>query len=188
LTKQQIEQSPPMDADKPVSRQFETQYHQYFDWPMYWQGSWLWGTLHTPDLPAYGPETSSPVPGEPAQEQDSHLRSTNEVRGYAIQARDHHFGHIEDFVLEEETWQIRYVVVDTRNWLPGKRVLLAPQWISRVSWPESKVDVDMDEETIKRAPEFDRTVPLTRDYEEKLFRHYQREPYWTHAVATTPAH
>jgi hypothetical protein len=114
-----------------------------------------------------------------ADEQDNpHLRSTRKVTGYAIQARDGEIGHVEDFVLDDETWANRYIVVDTKNWWPGKKVLMAPQWISAVSWYDQSVVVDLARETIKRGPEYDPSALLNREYEARLHRHYGRMPYW----------
>jgi hypothetical protein len=178
LTKKQIEESPSIDAHKPVSRQFEAQYSQYYGLPYYWPGPLLWGPLEMPGayIPASIPvESHSSLPHE---SEDSHLRSANEVSGYRIQALDDAFGHIEQFILDDETWAIRYLVADTRNWWAGKRVLLAPSWISWVSWPEARVYVDLDRETVRRGPEYNPASPLTREYEQSLFEHYNREPYW----------
>jgi hypothetical protein len=177
LTKQQIEQSPSIDAHKPVSRQFEAEYFQYYGWPYYWPGPLLWGPVDFPGpyLPAVIPPGPHPAPPEA---EDSHLRSANEVAGYHIQALDQHFGHVEQYIFDGENWAIRYLVVDTRNWWPGKRVLLAPAWISWVSWSELRVYVDLDRSTVQRAPEYDPTAPITREYEQKLFEHYNRAPYW----------
>jgi hypothetical protein len=177
LTRTQIEQSPSIEAHKPVSRQYEADYFQYYGWPYYWSGPMLWGPLEFP-----GPYVATPAPEPPrhaaAPSEDSHLRSVNEVLGYQLQALDEHFGHVEDFILDDESWALRYLVVDTRNWWPGKRVLLAPQWIAWVSWPEARVYVDFDRQTVERAPLYDPAAPLTREDEEKLFEHYQRPPYW----------
>ena len=63
---------------------------------------------------------------------DVHLRSANKVTGYRIGATDGDIGHVEDFIIDDETWEIRYMVVDTQNWWPGKKVLVAPQWIGRM--------------------------------------------------------
>jgi len=100
------------------------------------------------------------------------------VTGYHIQATDGAIGHVEDFILEEETWAIRYLVIDTRNWWPGKKILISPQWIDRVSWNESKVFVNLSGETIKQSPEYQEDVPLTRDDETRLHGHYHRPGYW----------
>lgn len=180
LTKQQIEESPPIAADAPVSRQFEQEYYRYFNWPAYWGGPWDWGT--TPYPGAFVTEALPPPPAETQQKQEGnpHLRSISEVSHYAIQALNDHFGHVADFLLDPESWSIRYLVVDTRSWWPGKKVLLAPQWIAWVSWSESRVYVDLDRETVQRAPEYDPVIPVTRDYEAQLFEHYGQTPYWEH--------
>jgi len=109
---------------------------------------------------------------------DPHLRSTDSVQGHNLQALDGEIGHVEDFVIDDETWAIRYLIVDTRNWWPGKKVLISPQWIERVSWSESKVFVNLSREAIKQSPEYTEESLLTRDYETGLHQHYQREGYW----------
>src|SRR6185503_16405322 len=134
LTKDHIERSPSIDTHKPVSRQFEAEYAQHYGWPMYWYGPALWGP--TP-YPVYErgpgePPTSDPMV-RPEQSGDPHLRSAKEVMGYHIHAQDDEIGHVEDLIVDEQDWAVRYLVVDTRNWLPGKKVLLAPQWIEEVS-------------------------------------------------------
>ena len=96
------------------------------------------------------------------------------MSGHHVEAPDGVVGHVEDFIIDEETWAIRYLVIDTRNWWPGK-ILISPQWIERVSWDESKVFVSVPRETIKQAPEYTEESPLTRDYEAALHRHYGRQ-------------
>ena len=85
---------------------------------------------------------------------DRHLRSTYSVSGHHIQALDGEIGHVEDFVIDDETWAIRYLIVDTRNWWPGKKVSVSPQLIENVSWGERKVFVNLSRETIKESPEY----------------------------------
>lgn len=96
------------------------------------------------------------------------------MTGYAIQALDDDIGHVDDFILDDETWAIRYMVVDTRNWLPGKRVLVSPRWIRSVSWEEGAVHVDLHKEQVKGGPEYDPSRMLNREDEEQLHRHYRR--------------
>lgn len=186
LTKSQIEQSPSIETHKPISRAFEIEYSQYYGWPYYWPGPLLWGPVDFPGpLPA-GVPLPPPHPTPPTGE-DSHLRSVNEVsgfNGYLIQALDQAFGHVDQFILDDESWTIRYLVADMRNWLPGKHVLLSPNWISWVSWSEARVYVDLDRETIRRAPEYSLSEPLTRAFEERLFEHFSRTPYWQSAPPT----
>jgi hypothetical protein len=109
---------------------------------------------------------------------DPHLRSTTSVTGHHVQAMDGEIGHIEDFILDEDFWAIRYLVVNTKNWLPGKHVLVSPRWIERVSWSESKVFVNLSQEAIRKSPEFTIHSLLTREYEVGLHRHYDRYGYW----------
>lgn len=174
LTKKQIEDSPPLNSDKPVSLQFEEAYYGYHNWPMYWDGPHMWGSY--PYLVREREKWSKSAKEDKAW--DPHLRSTDEVGGYEIQANDGEIGHVEDFIIDDETWAIRYLVVNTRNWWPGRKVLISPQWIGRVGWSESKIFVNLSREAIKQSPEYSEKSLLTRDYEAGLYQHYQREDYW----------
>jgi hypothetical protein len=106
------------------------------------------------------------------------LQSTQEVIGYYIQASDGDIGHVEDFIADDAAWTMRYIVIDTRNWWPGKKVLVAPQWVTAVNWGESQVQVDLRCEDIKNSPEFDPAAPVNREYEERLYDFYGRPKYW----------
>lgn len=170
LTKKQIEDSPSLDSDKPVSRQFEQAYYGHHGWPTYWGGSNVWGIY------SYPSKKREATPGK--KKWDHHLRSTHDVTGYNIQATDGEIGHVDDFIIDDETWAIRYLIIDTQNWWPGKKILLAPQWIKRVSWNESKVFVSLLREDIKQSPEYTEESLLARDYEIGLHRHYNRLGYW----------
>ncbi len=180
LTKTQIEKSPPITADQPVSRQFEWDYYSYYGWPAYWDGPYAWGETPypTPGL-AHWSEAMRLTGGN-----DPHLRSMKEVTGYRIEASDGEIGHVEDFVIDDETRAIRYFVIATRNWWPGKKVLVSPQWIERVSWAESEVFINLNRTAIKDAPAYDEYMPITRDYETKLYQHYNREFYWAGSAAS----
>ena len=175
LTKNQIEGSPSLDSDKPVSRQFEESYYRYYGiMPMYWEGSNMWGAY--PYIERDREKRRKDTQGEKAW--DPHLRSTNDVRGHNIQATDGDIGHVEDFIIDDETWAIRYLIIDTQNWWPGKKVVISTKWIEKVSWIESKVFVDVSRETIRQSPEYTEESLLTREYETMLHRHYKRQKYW----------
>jgi hypothetical protein len=182
LTKKQIEDSPALASDKPVSRQFELDYYGHYGWSPYWVGPFAWG--HYPAPMRVGKEEAKSSAPEKAW--DPHLRSMREVTGYPIQAADGEIGHVEDFVLDDETWTIRYLIVDTRNWWPGKKVLVSPRWIERVSWSAFKVVVNLPRETIKQSPEYTEKSLITRDYETALHRHYHLEGYWIKGGADSP--
>jgi hypothetical protein len=174
LTKKQIEDSPPLDSDKPVSRQFEEAYYGYYGWPMYWDGPYMWGAY--PDIVRDIKYSREIMQAE--DKWNSHLRSTIEVNSYNIQASDGEIGHLEDFIIDDETWAIRYLIIDTHNWWPGKKVLVSPQWIEQVSWSDSKVFVNLSRESIKNSPEYTEESLITRDYETWLYGHYKRKAYW----------
>jgi len=174
LTKKQIAESPSLDSDKPVSQQFEEAYNRYYEWPMYWGGSNTWGSY--PSIVRDREKWRKSTGAEKTR--NSNLHSMNEVSGYHIQVADGEIGHVEDFIIDDETWAIRYLVIATRNWLPGKKVLVSPQWIERVGWSESKIFIHILREAIKLSPEFTGESLLTRDYEIELHRHYNRPGYW----------
>ena len=179
LTKKQIEKSPSLDRHKPVSRQFEDDYYGYYGWPTYWSGTSVWGDnlFIERDRNKWGSFTKG------AKAWDRHLRSTHEVTGYHLQALDGEIGHVEDFIIDDENWTIRYLVVGTKNWWPGKMVLVSPQWIERVSWEESKLFTNLSRQTIKESPEYTEASLLTRDYEIGMHHHYDRKGYWIDELA-----
>jgi uncharacterized protein YrrD len=174
LTKKQIEDSPSLNSDMPVSRQFEESYYGYYSWPRYWGGPHSWG--YYPYIERNREKWNDFTPAE--KKWDHHLRSSQEVTGYHIQAEDGEVGHVKDFIIDDETWAIRYLVVNTSNWWAGKKVLVSPQWIERVSWSERTVVVNLSRETIRHSPEFTDKSLVTRDYETGLYGHYNRKGYW----------
>jgi hypothetical protein len=198
LTKEQIKNSPDIDTDKPIERQQEAHLIDYYQWPAYWAGPSTWGMGMQPFI-AYGgivrpsdPTGAVNTPGPITSDQeavlekaytqertgDPHLRSADEVINYYIEASDGDVGHVEDFLVDDQSWTIRYMVVDTRNWLPGKKVLVAIQWIKEITWAESRVYVDLSRARIKNSPEYDPAAPLNRAYEAELHDHYDRPKYW----------
>ena len=180
LTKKQVQNSPDVDTHQPVSRQHEAEYNGYYGYPCYWGGPYLWGPVYYPagvSIPATA-STQAMAGRLQKESMDSHLRSTEGISGYHVEATDGEIGHVDGFVLDDEAWAIRYIEVATRNWLPGKKVLVSPAWIEQVSWPESKVYVALSREAIKSAPEYLVSRPITRDYEDRLHLHYGQPPYW----------
>ena len=175
LTRRQLEESPPLESDAPVSRQYERLYNQYFGTPSYWGGTNIWGRHPSPALLRGEPDK---LAGEAKDPEEKHLRSVKEVTGYHIQATDGNIGHVEDFVVDDEIWALRYVVVDTRNWLPGRKVLVSPQWATAVDWAEEKLRLDLTTDTIKNSPEYEPLAPIDRDYESALHDYYGRPFYW----------
>jgi sporulation protein YlmC with PRC-barrel domain len=182
LTRAQVERSPDIDTRKPVSRQHEAQYFGYYGYPYYWGGAGLWGMGAFPGfLTTQGRieehlKAQADAPGVP---DDCHLRSTNAVIGNHISATDGEIGHLEDLLVDDYSWAIRYLVVNTSNWWGGHRVLVAPGWIESVSWSEAKVSVDLTRQAVKDAPPYESTVELDRQREQAIYEHYDRPGYWT---------
>jgi len=186
LTRKQVEESPSIDTAKPISRREEASYLGYYGYPLYWPYTtlWAWGAMPVvvppdPRLAAEAFKAGESGARQGAQAGDTHLRSCREVSGYHIQGSDDAVGHAEDFLFEDGTWAVRYLAVDTRNWLPGKHVLVSAQWIREVSWPERLIVVSLTRGQIEASPEYDPKHPPSRAYEAELHRHYQRPGYWS---------
>jgi hypothetical protein len=181
LTRDQIESAPDLDEHAPVSREYEIWYHKHFQWPYYWSGAGLWSSgihpkslyVSKPDLGDEGPEFDHP-----------HLHSCREVIGYDIGAKDGEIGHVEDFIVDDDIWAIQYAVVATRNWLPGKRVLIPLTRLEQVSWDDRVLTVDLTREAIKDAPEYDPSAPVNREYEERIYDFVGRPHNWHQSQAS----
>jgi sporulation protein YlmC with PRC-barrel domain len=181
LTMANIENCPSIDMDKPVSRQHEQDFNQYYGYPPYWGFSGVWGMGDSAALLATKRgEVAAARQAVKSEKRsyDVHLRSTNEVRGYNIQGKDEAIGHVEDFIVDDETWEVRYLVIDTSNWWFGKRVLIAPQWASRISWEKKIVYIEMSRDSIEHSPELDPSLVINREYETHLYANFGRPAYW----------
>lgn len=193
LTRAQVEASPPLESDLPVSRQVEADIFAHYNWPPYWEsdlgaplsylssGGLAGGFLFPPDAvraPAERAAAGSKPGAEAARRGDPDLRSIRATTGDAILASDGEIGHVEDFLIDEAGWPVRYMIVDTRNWLPGRKVLVAPQWIRDIDWADGRVSVGLSREQVRTGPEYDPQRPPERAYEEALHGHYGREGYW----------
>ena len=152
LTRRQVRTSPHVDTDKPVSRQHDVDFFDYHGYPCYRSG--------------------------PRALADPHLRSANDVIGYHLRTTSDSVGHLEDFLVDDASWSIRYIVVDTRSWSPGKHVVIPPQWISGLDWADKTVVVDVARDMVQGAPEYDPATDFSRPLEASLHQHYQRPGYW----------
>jgi hypothetical protein len=178
LTREKVERGPDIDLEKPVSRQQFVDLHDYYGWPAYWAGSSLLGTATVGPYPfvlagAEAVEDEARAGElEKSDRGDPHLRSMREVIGYHIAAQNGDIGHVSDFLVDYEDWTIRFLEVDTRDFLPGPHVLIAPRWVEDVNWAGAEVDVALTRQQVKDSPEYDPERPVTPDYESRLFNHY----------------
>jgi hypothetical protein len=192
ISRAQVKDSPNIDTDKPVSRQHEVDYLDYYGYPVYWDSVGLWGAGSLPGLmlPDSGFVAAIPPGGSDPhnliakaraarhEHDDPHLRSCSAVTGYHIKAQDGEIGHVQGWIVDEESWAVRYLVVDTGNWWLGHKVLVSPQWIREVSWSDSNVAVNMTRMAVQSAPVWDPSTPPDRQQEIGIYAHYDRTGYW----------
>jgi hypothetical protein len=195
ITQDQVKHSPNIDTDKPVSRQHEIGYLGYCGYPYYWGGGGLWGASLYPSMMLSGlgyggtsrdyrreqaqkAQTDAEMDAERHQDDDPHLRSGNAVLKYHVHATDGDIGHVQGLLIDEKTWSIRYMIVDTSNWWLGHEVLIAPEWISDMNWAASKVTVDLTRQAVKDSPAYDSATLLDRGEETDIYKHYGRDAYW----------
>ncbi len=192
VTREQVRKSPDVDSQKPVSRQHEIEQYAYYGYPYYWGGSGIWGDGMRPRmmLAAYGGSQSPEVARQESKfvqaqadahrrrGDDPHLRSCRAMARYHIHASDGEIGHVEGMLVDDETWTLRYFVVNTSDWWLGHQVLVAPSWISDISWLEATVSVDLSREAVKHAPAYDPEALPDREQEKRMHEHYARPGYW----------
>jgi hypothetical protein len=183
VTREQVKNSPDVNTDQPVSRQYEKSYLGYYGYPYYWGGAGLWGERSYPGTLLTGTGPSGyrgylRAPEAHDASTDPHLRSCNAVKGYHIHARDGHIGHVQGLLVDDHSWSIRYLIVNTSNWWIGRQVLISPEWIQDVSWQESSVTINLDRQSIKDAPAYDVDAEMDRDAEASMYNHYRRNGYW----------
>ena len=200
ITQEQVRNSPDIDTDKPVSRQHEIQYLEYYRYPHYWTGLGIWGAGAFPNAMQRGlgsgwsaeqyREALDKLDRAKAgrqQNEDPHLHSGNTVIRYHVHATDGDIGHVQGILIDERTWAIHYLIVNTSNWWLGHEVLIAPEWISSVNWTDSTVTVDVTRQAIKDAPPYDPAVSLDREHAARIHRHDGRDEYRLRKAGYEPA-
>jgi hypothetical protein len=177
LDRKEIEESPSIESDRPVSREREAQLSKHFGWAPYWVSLGTMGpSLGQQALDRGKSRGAAQGATKPADE--GHLRSTREVTGYHIHARDGKIGHVGDFIVDDANWVIRYVVVDTHELLPGRKVLIVPKWVESINWSDQIMELDLERKLIEHGPVFDPTAPVNRRDESRLYDYYGRPAYW----------
>jgi hypothetical protein len=185
LIRDQVKNSPTIDTARPVSRQHETTLLSYYGYEPYWTGPYRWGAYGVPYGGALAPEPPAPHQSRVAEElaareresADEHLHSAREVAGYGIRATDGELGHVEDFLIDEAAWAIRYLVVDPKSWWPGPHVLVGVDWIRDVNWADQVVEVDVSRQAVRDAPRYE-AGSFGREHETRLCAHHGRPGYW----------
>lgn len=179
LTTDQVRHSPGIDTAQPVSRQREVELRKHYNWPPYWGAVFADGGIAGPIVP--------PVPLPPADEDartdgnrplrrrgDPNLRSVNDTLRYEIEATDGGIGHLDDLLIDTGGWRIHYLVINTRNWWPGPKVVIAPEWTREVNWEQSRIVVNHSRDAVKASPAYNPDAPWDPEYEARLHEHYRR--------------
>lgn len=173
LTREQVKNSPDIDTDKPVSRQQETDLDKYYPRTGFWAGgAWAGGIGTAGIIMPVQESIEQAIQNE--EDNDPHLRSTDKVTGYNIKASDGDIGDAEDFIIDDTSLELKYMVVDTGKWFPGKKVIISPKWIKEIKWDTSEVVVNATVDQVKNSPEYDVTKYADEVYERSLTNYYGR--------------
>jgi uncharacterized protein YrrD len=169
LTRQQVKDSPDVDTDLPVSRQSESHIYDYYGWDPYWGHGFspISNAIASPFVPPSPlAELDRSPPGDP------HLRSIHILTGYAIHATDSDIGHVKDFLIDDSVWRVRYLMVDTGTWWPGKRVLISPHSVTRIDWTELQIDLNVDRQKVKDSPPYNVNATVDGAYDDQFHSYY----------------
>ncbi|MGD8251123.1 MAG: PRC-barrel domain-containing protein [Desulfobacterales bacterium] len=170
LSTDALRRSPPLDQDAPVSRRYEIELANHYGAGYWWTRSEGMGIMPAPvPFPVKSSDVEADEKTDPEQTQ---LRSFNEVSGYRIQATDDTLGHLETMLVDDVQWQLDFFVVDTRNWLPGKKVVIPIRWAEGVSWSEETFSVNKTTDDIKECPTIDLSQPVDPQFESVLRKRY----------------
>jgi hypothetical protein len=182
LTMQQVKDCPDIESDRPVSRQSEADIYNYYGWSPYWgAGSYLGMVGYGGGLVGATAESrpsleltqrEKEIDDAQRSRDDPALRSAIEVIGYHIHASDGEIGHVEDILVEDEDWSIHYLVVDTKNWWPGKKVLISPMSVRKVEWADRHVNLGASRQKVKDSPAYDPSMTVDPIYEKTYRDHY----------------
>ncbi len=178
LSMANVKDSPALDTHEPVSRQHEERMYGYYNMSPYWgsgfymggYGGWSAGLSEAHYADARRRQDA--VSAERHRDDDLHLRSIDAVTDYNLHATDGFIGHVEGFLIDDSDWTIRFLIVDTKNWWPGKHVLISPRSAQNILWSESLINLDIDRQTIMDSPKYDPSAPLDATLAAQMVRYY----------------
>ncbi len=198
LTKDQVQNSPEIREDRPVSQQMQSDLYSYYGGDPLWGGGLFGGGMYGGSMyGGYGGggmgAIASPLSapayfgtaavreeerGEPdAEAGDPHLRSSAEVTGYHVHATDGDLGHVQDFLIDNASWGVRYLIVNTSNWWVGQHVLISPYAVKGVDWSERYIRLDLTRSKIKASPSWNPSNTIDGEFEQRLHNHYDWPGY-----------
>lgn len=174
LTKHQIEQGPYSGEDELVDKDMEALLYDYYGWDPYWGATHFGGEL----LPN---AEQRMVADEVGREADAatplvdggpRLHSVAALKGYHVHALDGDIGHVENVLADDENWEIRYLIIATRNWWPGKVVQLAPYAVKDIDWSDRRINMNVSRDQVRSAPAWDPLALADEAREDELHRHF----------------
>jgi len=197
ITRKQVEASPLFDSLKPLSRQHEIEYLGHYQFPFYWGGTGIWGSETYPSkltAPSVGFDATPfsvqhaeqgdfPVDESTAVHPDPALHSAIGLKGCRVVARDGDVGHVTDLIFDEDTWAIRYLVVETTDWWDGRKLLIAPQSANQIDWGDITITLAMVRHEVKAFPHHDPAVDVERRDEIGAAQPHVFPSYWIVEVA-----
>src|SRR5262245_25028879 len=158
LTKDQAWNSPEFQEGE-LSRTGETSVLAYYGYPDYWGAASIWGHYDSPTASVAGAVSDKTAASDPpasgVDPEARHLRSIKKSTGYHLQARNGEIGHVDDFLIGEESWRIRYLLVDTSNWIGGKSVLVGTDIVETVDRERGVLRVTDSREDIRLSPSYE---------------------------------
>ncbi|WP_069658457.1 PRC-barrel domain-containing protein [Arcticibacter eurypsychrophilus] len=173
LTMDQVKQSPDIDTEKSVSRQHEIELYKHYTWGSYWGNMGLSGMASSfPISVEEEVQKDNEVPLNDTSDYDSNLRSTANIKGYNIKASDGEIGDVVDFIFDDSSWKLVFMVVDTGSWFPGRKVLISPEWVKEINWYTSTVTVNCTVDQVKNSPEYQPSEEISESYEANLQNYY----------------
>jgi hypothetical protein len=174
LTRSQIEAGPHAHADVPVTRDMEALLYDHYGWDPYWGASYFGaGLLPNAESELVGDAERRAAEAEnPPLDGADHLHSVSEFKGYTVHALDGDIGHVENLLADDANWDIRYLVIATRNWWPGKIVQLSPYAVKDVDWFGEQVNMNVTRDQVRSAPPCDPLAMMDKASEDELHRHF----------------
>ena len=154
LTKEEVWNSPQAETHA-LSRATEAEVLKYYGYPAYWGAPGIWGAFETPAALMAAPVSPPPTAGPVVDLEAQHLRGAIASTGYHLHAADGEIGHVDDFLIGEESWRIRYLLVDTSNWIGGKSVIVLTELVKRIDRTHGTLHVEATRDEIRSSRPFE---------------------------------
>jgi hypothetical protein len=179
LTRHEIEAGPHWDEDEPVNKDMEAALYDYYGWDPYWGASHFGAALmpNAEQRIVADAERRDADDEIPPVDGADRLVSAASFKGYYVHALDGDIGHVENLLADDANWEIRYLVIATRNWWPGKIVQLSPYAVKAIDWFGEHVNMNVTRDQVQSAPAWDPLAMIDEAREEELHRHYDWPGY-----------